>query len=163
MNTQTFLNILKNNLDKELLFEYAPDKFVSSNYHITEIKNLSIDAVDCGGKANSWEETVVQLWENPLEIGKRTYMTTTKSAEIFDRVNSINPLLLNTPVKIEYGNRSFHTANLIVYSIAENDQSIVVKLHADSTQCKAASNNNCCSKKITEKAHSGTKEPVICC
>jgi hypothetical protein len=145
MNTQTFLNILKNNLNKELLFEYAPDKFVSANYHITEIKNLTIDAVDCGGKANSWKETVVQLWENPLEIGKRRYMTTTKAVEIFDRVNSINPLLLNTLVKIE------------------NDQSIMVKLHADSTQCKAASTNICCTKKNIEKAHSITKEPVICC
>jgi hypothetical protein len=163
MNTQTFLNILKNNLNKELLFEYAPDKFVSANYHITEIKNLTIDAVDCGGKANSWKETVVQLWENPLEIGKRRYMTTTKAVEIFDRVNSINPLLLNTLVKIEYGNRSFHTAHLKVHSIGENDQSIIVKLHADSTQCKAASTNICCTKKNIEKAHSITKEPVICC
>ena len=163
MNTQTFLNILKNNLNKELLFEYAPDKFVSANYHITEIKNLIVDAVDCGGKANSWKETVVQLWENPLEIKKSRYMTTTKAVEIFDRVNSINPLLLDTPVKIEYGNSTFHTANLIVHSIAENDQSIIVKLHADSTQCKAASTNICCTKEDIDKTHSITKEPVICC
>ena len=92
MNTQTFLNTLNANLNKELLFEYAPDKFVNANYHITEIKNLIIDSVDCGGKANTWKETIVQLWENPLEIGKRSYITTTKAVEIFDRVNSIKPL-----------------------------------------------------------------------
>ena len=143
MKTQTFLNTLKNNLNKELLFEYSPNTFVNANYHITEIKNTTIDSVDCGGKTNFWKETIVQLWENPLEVGKRTFMTVSKAIEIFDRVNSIKPLLLDTEIKIEYGNNSFHTANLVVHTITENDKSIVVKLHSDSTQCKAS--DVCCT------------------
>lgn len=143
MITKKFLDTLKNNLNKELLFEYAPDKFVNANYHITEIKNLSIDTVDCGGRTNQWEETIVQIWENPLEKGKRTYMKTSKAVEIFDRVNSIKPLLTDAEIKIEFGNKTFHTANLIVHTIAENNQSIIVKLHPDATQCKA--NNICCA------------------
>ncbi len=144
MKTQTFLTILKQHLNKELLFEYAPDTFVKANYHITEIKNLSIESVDCGGTSNSWKETIVQLWESPLEIGKRTYMTVSKAVEIFERVDSIKPLLLDTELKIEYGNSSFHTANLVVNSIAENDKSIIVKLHSDTTQCKAS--DSCCTQ-----------------
>ncbi len=163
MITQTFLNTLKNNLDKELLFEYAPDKFVNANYHITEIKNLTIDSVDCGGKINAWKETVVQLWENPLEIGKSGYLKTTKAVEIFDRVDSIKPLFLNSPIKIEYGNKSFHTAHLIPRSIVENDKSIIVKLHADATQCKATVQNTCCSSKNKETEDSITNESAICC
>jgi len=163
MNTQTFLNTLKANLNKELLFEYAPDKFVNANYHITEIKNLIVDSVDCGGKANTWKETIVQLWENPLEIGKRSYMTTSKAVEIFDRVNSIKPLSLNTPVKIEYGNNSFHTANLLVQTIEANDNSIIVKLHTDSTQCKAAVNDVCCTQENIKKDDILVKEPANCC
>ena len=150
MKTQTFLNTLKNNLNKELLFEYTPDTFVNANYHITEIKNTTIDSVDCGGKTNFWQETIVQLWENPLEVGKRTFMTVSKAIEIFDRVNSIKPLLLNTEIKIEYSNRSFHTANLVVHTIVENDKSIIIKLHADSTQCKAS--DVCCVPEKEEKS-----------
>lgn len=164
MDTQTFLNTLRNNLNKELLFEYAPDKFVSANYHITEIKNLQIDSVDCGGKSNAWKETIVQLWENPLELGKRSAMTSTKALEIFDRVNTIKPLWLNTSVKFEYGNNSFHTANLVVQSIAANEKSIVVKLQADSTQCKASINNYCCDSEKNDKKRGTTlKEAAFCC
>ena len=150
MKTQTFLNTLKNNLNKELLFEYAPDTFVKANYHITEIKNLSIESVDCGGKTNFWKETIVQLWENPLEIGKRSFMTVSKAIEIFDRVDSIKPLQLDTEIKIEYGNNLFHTANLVIHSIAVNDKSIIIKLHSDTTQCKAS--DVCCVPEKEEKS-----------
>lgn len=155
MKTKKFITILKSNLNKQLLFEYTSDKFVNANYHITEIKNTTINSVDCGGKTNNWQETIVQLWENPLEFGKSTFMTVSKAIEIFDRVNAINPLLLNTEIKIEYGNNSFHTANLVIHTIIENDKSIIVKLHSDITQCKA--NDFCCETK-TE-----VKETEVCC
>ncbi len=155
MKTKEFLNKLKSNSTKELIFEYASNLLVGANYHITEVKNVTINSVDCGGKENNWEETIVQLWESPKEIGKRTYMKSNKAIEIFDRVNSIKPLLLDTEIKIEYGNKSFHTANLVVHSIEEFSDNIIVKLHTDKTQCKAinpkekvktslASLSNCC-------------------
>lgn len=150
MKTQTFLNTLKNNLNKELLFEYAPDTFVNKNYHITEIKNLTIESVDCGGKTNSWKETIVQLWENPIEKDKNTFMTASKAVDIFEKVDTIKPLQLNTVIKIEYGNNSFHTANLVVDSIAENDKNIIIKLHSYITQCKA--NDICCTPTKKEKS-----------
>lgn len=143
MKTQTFLNTLKNNLNKELLLEYTPDTFINANYHITEIKNTTIDSVDCGGKTNFWKETIVQLWENPLEVNKCTFMTVSKAIEIFEKVNAIKPLQLDTEIKFEYGNNSFHTANLLVHTIVENDKSIIIKLHSDSTQCKAS--DVCCT------------------
>jgi len=163
MKTQTFLNTLKNNLNKELVFEYITDTFVHANYHITEIKNTTIDSVDCGGKTNFWQETIVQLWENPLEVGKRTFMTVSKAIEIFNRVNAIKPLLLDTEIKIEYGNKSFHTANLVVHSIVENDKSIIVKLHSDSTQCKAS--DVCCTteKQVIESEACCTSSESNCC
>ena len=162
MNTQTFFNTLKRNSDKALLFEYEPDKFVKANYHITEIKNHTIESVDCGGSSNSWQETIVQLWENPIEIGKRSHLTTTKAAAIFKKVDAIKPLLLETTIKFEYGNKSFHTANLPVETIIENDKSIIVKLHADVTQCKA--NDTCCaSNENDEQTSSKSEKTAICC
>ena len=161
MKTQTFLTILKQHLNKELLFEYIPDTFVKSNYHITEIKNLLIKSVDCGGKSNSWKETIVQLLENPLEIGKRTYMTVSKAVEIFERVDSITPLLLDTELKIEYGNNSFHTANLVVNSIIENEKNIIVKLHSNTTQCKTT--DTCCVPKEEKNLVCCTTAKSSCC
>ncbi len=137
MKTHTFLKTLKENLDKDLIFEYKSGLFVGANYHITEIKNVSIDSVDCGGKSDSWQETIVQLWESPTEINKRIYMKTVKAIEIFDRVDSIRPLLLEKEIKIEYGNATFHTSNLVVHEIEINADTIIVKLHSDTTQCKA--------------------------
>lgn len=149
MKTKFFLETLRNNLTKDLLFEYEQDKFVGPNYHITEIKNISIEAVDCGGQENSWKETVVQLWESPLEINKRTFLKVSKAIDIFDKVNAIKPLLLDAEIKFEYGNKSFHTANLVVDNILENEKSIIIKLHSDSTQCKAS--DNCCTPTKSEK------------
>ena len=149
MKTKSFIEVLKNNLTKELLFEYSPDKFVGANYHITEIKTHSIESVDCGGLENSWVETVIQLWESPLEVGKRTFMKVSKAIGIVEKVNAIKPIFLDTEIKIEYGNKSFHTANLVVQSISENDKSVIVKLHSDSTQCKAS--DNCCTPGKSEK------------
>lgn len=107
MNTQTFLNNLSTNKNKELIFEYASGKFVGANYHITEVKNTTYDTVDCGGSTNYWQETIVQLWENPKEIGKRSFMKASKALEIFNRVDQIKPLLKETTIKIEYGNEPF--------------------------------------------------------
>jgi calcineurin-like phosphoesterase len=137
MKTHTFLKTLKENLDKDLIFEYKSGLFVGANYHITEIKNVSIDSVDCGGKSDSWQETIVQLWESPTEINKRNYMKTVKAVEIFDRVDSIRPLFLEKEIKIEYGNATFHTSNLVVHEIDINADTITVKLHSDTTQCKS--------------------------
>ena len=48
MKTKAFLELLTTNPDKSLLFEYQTNKAVPEGYHITEIKNISIDSVDCG-------------------------------------------------------------------------------------------------------------------
>ena len=85
MKTKEFLNIIESNLDKHLIFEYAPAKWVGANYHITEVKNTTINYVDCGGKADAWQETVVQLWEDQMGIGKRKYLKTKKAVEIFTK------------------------------------------------------------------------------
>jgi len=137
MKTQQFLKNLQNNLDKELIFEYAPTKWVGANYHITEIKNTGIDSVDCGGRSDSWQETVVQLWESPKEIEKRDYLKVQKALDIFNRVHGIKPLLLNSEIKFEYGNNTFHTAQLEVSDIEIQEHKLIVKLHTYQADCKA--------------------------
>lgn len=89
MKTSEFLKLLKDNENKGLVFEYKPGVLVGANYHITEVKNITIDSVDCGAGTDFWKETIIQLWESPKEIGKRDYMTSYKALAILNKVDSI--------------------------------------------------------------------------
>ena len=137
MKTQELLNSLKENDQKALLFEYQENKFAGTNYHLTEVKNVTFETVDCGGKVNNWKESHIQLWESPTEVGKEYYITTDKALAILERVNNINPLWLETEVKVEFGNTEFHTSVLSVDSIISEDNKLIVKLFTNETQCKA--------------------------
>ena len=79
MKTKELLSVLEKNQGKALLFEYAPNLLVGANYHITEVKHMKIDSVDCGGRTDGWSETIIQLWESPKELGKRDFMKVDKA------------------------------------------------------------------------------------
>ena len=132
-----FIDALSANKDKELLFEYAPGLLVGANYHITEVKSAHIDSVDCGGVADSWDETVIQLWESPEEIGKKDYMKVTKALQKLQIVSKVKAFKMNSKVKIKYSNSQFHTANLDVKSVIVKDDQLIFSLHVLSTDCKA--------------------------
>ena len=110
MQTSELLELLNTHNTKELLFENAPGLFVGANYHITEIKNITVDSVDCGAKTDFWKETVIQLWESPKEKGKTEFMTAYKALGILNKVDGIKPMQRDTEVKFEYSNDHFHTA-----------------------------------------------------
>ena len=101
MKTQEFLNTLKSNQDKSLIFEYMPNAFVGANYHITEVKHVNIESVDCGSKKNAWSETIIQLWENPLEAGKRDYLSVL-NAETQARITLQTHIIQLKQAKINY-------------------------------------------------------------
>jgi len=137
MKTIEFLYLLKQHPNKELLFQYAPGKMVAANYHITEIKNITIDAVDCGAGTDFWKETIIQLWESPKEVGKRDFMHTNKALEILNRVDSIKPMEKGVEVKFEYSNDQFHTAQLYVHNYRADEGQLIVDLGVTPTDCKA--------------------------
>ncbi len=137
MRTQEFLNLLKEHQGKSLLFEYLPKRIVKANYHITEVKHIHVDSVDCGARTDSWNETIVQLWESPKEKNESEYMTAKKASEIFNKVDGMNPFRMNSEVKIEYGNTLFHTAQLFIDDHAIVDNNIIFKLAVQETDCKA--------------------------
>lgn len=137
MNTSEFLELLETNKDKEIRFQYQPGKLVGANYHITEVKHVSIDSVDCGARTDSWKETVVQLWESPEEKDKKTFMSAFKALGIFKKVHQIKPMQLDTEIKFEYGNAQFHTAQLYVSGVALEKNALTVHLSPIKTDCKA--------------------------
>jgi len=137
MKTQELFTILENNKDKSLLFEYAPNQLVAANYHITEVKHITIDSVDCGAQTDAWKETIIQLWESPKELGKTEFMIIAKALEILNKVGEIKPYTLDAEVKFEYSNATFHTAQLFVDGFEVKENNLIVKLAIEKTDCKA--------------------------
>lgn len=157
MKTKELFNILKSNKEKSLIFEYMPNAFVGANYHITEVKHINIDSVDCGSKTDFWNETVIQLWENPMEIDKREFMTVLKAFEILNKVGNMKPYKLDAEVKFEYSNASFHTAQLFVNDFEIRDDNLIIKLSSEKTKCKAM--DVCCAP---EEEYVNSKEEPCC-
>ena len=137
MNTQEFFSILEQNKNKSLLFEYLPNKLVEANYHITEVKHLVVDSVDCGAQKDSWNETIIQLWESPTEKDKSEYMSVYKALAILNKVGEMKAYDLNSEVKFEYSNETFHMAQLFVNDFEIHENSLIIKLAIQKTDCKA--------------------------
>lgn len=137
MKTQEFLSLLQQHQDKSLVFQYAPNKLVGANYHITEVKNITVESVDCGAGTDSWKETVVQLWESPTEIGKKEYMTVYKALSILKKVNRMRTMEAEAEIKFEYSNETFHTAQLFVNDFEIKEKQLHIILAVAKTDCKA--------------------------
>ena len=137
MKTRELLQILESNKDTSLLFQYTPGQLVGANYHITEVKHINIDSVDCGAQTDSWNETIIQLWESPSELGKTEYMSSFKALDILKKVGAMKPYNLTSEVKFEYSNSLFHTAQLFVSDYELNNGNLLFKLAIEKTDCKA--------------------------
>jgi len=155
MQTQEFLSLLEEHPNKNLLFEYQKGKNVGANYHITEVKNVTIDSVDCGAGTDFWKETIIQLWESPDEHETEEYMTADKASAILNKVDKLKPMERNVEVKFEYSNSNFHTAQLFVNDFKVDNEKIVLQLGVEKTDCKA---RETCGVPVEE---SSTKE--ACC
>ncbi|MDO5979236.1 DUF6428 family protein [Flavivirga spongiicola] len=137
MKTQELFKVLEQNQDKSLLFEYAPNLLVGANYHITEVKHVTVDSVDCGAQVDAWNETIIQLWESPNELGKTEYMSVYKALAILNKVGKMKPYDFDAEVKFEYSNARFHTAQLFVNDFEIRENHLIVKLAIEKTDCKA--------------------------
>jgi len=160
MNTSDFITLLAEHQGKSLVFEYAPGMLVGTNYHITEVKHLTIDSVDCGAGADSWKETIIQLWESPTELGKPNYMSAYKALGILKKVGQMKAYEMDAPVKIEYGNAMFHTAQLHITGFLAQEQQLIVKLAVQATDCKA---KDACGVPETAEANSNSCAPGSGC
>ncbi len=155
MNTQEFFSLIQENKNKSLLYEYSPTKLVGANYHITEVKHVLIDSVDCGAGTDAWNETIIQLWESQKEEENIEYLNGVKTLSILNKVAELKPYDMNAELKFEYSNPHFHTAQLFVNDYEINESSILIKLAIQKTDCKA---KDAC--RVPEKIN----EPVeVCC
>jgi hypothetical protein len=142
-----------------LQFQYAPDKWVNANYHITEIKQAPIVSVDCGGVMNAWTEIIVQLWE-PTEKEEGRAMQVKKALSIINLVESKLPLNLKGIVKIEFGNSAFDTRQLFPGEFKIDGENLVLDLTPDVTQCKAINRGGSCGATETGEECCAPAQPA---
>ncbi len=134
---------LEAHADKHLNFEYAANTRVDASYHITEIKQAVITSVDCGGLKNEWTDVIVQLWE-PGQKQQDKPMKVAKALSIIALVERSLEINAEAIVKLEYGNNEYDARQLLPLSITAVDDELVVRLHADSVQCKANDRGQIC-------------------
>ena len=137
MTPTELFDLLKSHQGKSLLFEYLPGQYVKPNYHITEVKHVTIDAIDCGAGADYWTETVIQLYQSPVKPETPSFMSCYKALSILNKVGQLKPYDLNSTVKFEYSNSNFNTAQLFVNDFEIHNNNLILKLAIAPTDCKA--------------------------
>ncbi len=160
MQTQTYLATLSQHTDKYLVFEYAAGQHVAPGYHVTEVMNVTYESVDCGGQANFWRETVVQLME-PGPKDKPEFMMVEKFLNIYHRVAASVPVRGEAEIRFEYGDALRPAMLYHVGEIALEDEHLVVRLVPPGVTCKARDRaNGCCGPVGLEVA---TPAATHCC
>lgn len=157
MKTSEFLEALTNGGDFALVFEPYAGVNVPAGYHITEVMNVHVDSVDCGGRMSQFSRTVVQLI-NGTPTNDGGFMTAAKAAKIFERVNQKNPLLTNEEIFFEWGDKDYRTSTYAVEEIVVEGGSIFVRMHVPATQCKPA-----VEAALQRGAGNGVASLVTCC
>ena len=135
MTTNEFITALRQAPEDRLVFVNAAGETVRAGYHLTEIKAAHFDTVDCGGQANRWDETIVQLWV-PAETDDE-YMLAGKFLSIFDRVTRMIPLEMEAEVRVEYGDENFFPSLYHVERVTRENGTMRVLIAPPSTTCKA--------------------------
>lgn len=141
MKTNEFISELRAAPRSQLRFVNAAGQTIHTGYHLTEVKAVVFNTVDCGGQLNQWQETVVQLWVPPHPDGE--YMTAEKFLKIFDRVNGMIPLNVNTEMRVEYGDENFFPSTYHVQSIDRTQGNTRVLLEPSVAACKARERREC--------------------
>jgi hypothetical protein len=141
MKTNEFISELRDAPGNELLFVNAEGNTIHAGYHLTELKAVDSNTVDCGGQVNRWQETIVQLWVPP-EADDR-YMTAAKFLKIFDQVSGMIPLNMDTDIRVEYGDENFFPSTYYVRDVTHDGKSMRVLLEPPVATCKARERRDC--------------------
>lgn len=138
MKTSEFLSTLRTHSDRPLFFSLGRARHVPAGYHLTEVKRVAFETMDCGAMTHRWRETHFELWTSPLPEIRLAYMAAGKFLSIVGRVEEKLPLDGETEAKIYFGDGNSFAALYSVDAVAVAHDRLEVRLTADKTQCKAA-------------------------
>ncbi|MGK0619967.1 DUF6428 family protein [Meiothermus cerbereus] len=143
MTTQELLETLASHQDKSLVFE-ASGQRIAPGYHVTEVMNVTYESMDCGGQANFWRETVVQLM-GPGPGDKPEFMTVQKFLSIYNRVAASVPVRGEAQIRFEYGDALRPAVHYHVAQMSLEGQHLLVRLVPPGVTCKARDRaTGCC-------------------
>ena len=136
MRASEFLANIKQT-EKPVIFKLASGEEIGGDLHLTEIKNVQVQSTDCGGNTHSYNETIVQLWQNERSK-KEAHWHTQKIKDIVDVVERNMELDEETEFYLEFGNSTYRTS---VHNVkwVEQDDAVTIQLLPTYTQCKPAS------------------------
>ncbi|MFO7546936.1 MAG: DUF6428 family protein [Trueperaceae bacterium] len=136
MTTHEFLEHLETHTDRPLTF-HTDEKAVAPGYHVTEIKAVAVHAMDCGGEASRWSETVLQVWP-PARVGSDRHMSVGKFLSIYRRVAQAVPIDPEATVRVEYGDAGKSAIAYLVRSVDVGPDGVDVRLAPPAVACKGA-------------------------
>lgn len=160
--TVTFLGDLRAQPQRPLEFRLQGETLIPAGYHVTEVKAVTIEAMDCGGKANAWRETVIQLMDGSEEEARAGFMTNRKFLAIYDRVVRHIPVRDEAEVRFEYGNSVTPAIQYHVSHVEAQPERVIVHLRTPGVQCKAG---DACGLPVSDSAESvdGCAPDSGCC
>lgn len=146
--TDRFLDTVRAAPPLPLEFQLNRQTLVPAGYHVTEVKAVTIESMDCGGKANAWKETVVQLMDGTPDEAREGFMTTQKFLSIYDRVAARIPVHADAEIRFEYGNVDNPAMQYHLVNVEVQRERVVVELARPGVTCKAtgasSSAGQCC-------------------
>ncbi len=133
---ETMLAVLAERPENELVFVYD-GREISADYHVTELKAVTIDAIDCGRNRDRTMETVVQLLDGPAQAAG-SYLDTGKFAGIAETSMAAIPALKTGKLYFEFAPENAALNKLEAGSVAYADGRTIITLVAISAACKPA-------------------------
>ncbi len=134
MDTKDFLAALEPYPTRALIFDLGEQR-VRPGYHVTEVKAVNVQGMDCGGQGDAWSETVIQLWAP--DNAKEPFMRVGKFLSIYSRVAERIPVAEDAGVRLEYGDIGAPAISYHVQNIQLKDKEVVVRLAPPAVTCKA--------------------------
>jgi len=139
MNTSSFLTALRANSNLPLVFR-AGRETVNPGYHLTEVKRVSYETMDCGAMTHRWSESQFEIWVPALaEVTPgRGHLPAEKFLTIIDRVESELPLNGDTTARIHASFDGQPAGLYDIEAVNTRDGELWIELTPDRTRCKAA-------------------------
>lgn len=134
INIATLTNAMRDNSDLPVIFTLNGQS-ISPGYHITEVKNVAVQSLDCGMGTDQWHEWVIQLLDGNAN-SKSGYMPARKFVSILDKALEDNQQNEHTELYFEFAPGNAALQKLSVENIGIVDDSVSVSLSGTTAQCK---------------------------
>jgi hypothetical protein len=158
MKTSPFVTALRSHPNLPLVFR-AGRETVAPGYHLTEVKRVAYETIDCGAVAHRWSESQFEIWSPSLAkiTPGHGHMPAGKFLSILDRVSGELPLNGDATVRIHTSFARQPAALYEIEAVNEADGKLWIELSPDKARCKAAerrvssATGLCCETALSEE------------